>query len=66
LVKRDGKWEYIENTKRIMVEEILWETKENFWTTARKARDAIIMLDSEGRIIYWNPAAETIFEIEVF
>jgi len=25
------------------------------------ARDAIVMLDSEGRIEYWNPAAEKIF-----
>jgi|GEM_PF-2050211 len=43
------------------VEEVSGEAEENFETLAQSARDAIIIIDATGRVIYWNPAAERIF-----
>lgn len=39
----------------------LYESEEKFRTISASAQDAIIMMDDNGRITYWNAAAETIF-----
>jgi len=48
-------------TERKKAEEILRESEEKFRTISTSARDAIIMMDNEGNISYWNEAAERIF-----
>lgn len=42
-------------------EEALRDSEEKLRTITNAARDAVIMLDEEGAILYWNPAARTIF-----
>ncbi len=42
-------------------EEALQESEERFRSFAASAQDAIVLLDSEGAISYWNDAAERIF-----
>ena len=37
------------------------ESEEKFRTISASANDAILMMDSEGNISYWNTAAETVF-----
>lgn len=37
------------------------ESEEKFRSIASAAQDAIILIDDEGRIGYWNPAAERVF-----
>lgn len=37
------------------------ESEKKFRSMATAAQDAIVMIDHEGRINYWNPAAERIF-----
>jgi PAS domain S-box-containing protein len=46
----------LENTS-----ESLRESEEKFRAISNSVRDAIILIDGEGRIGYWNPAAEKIF-----
>ena len=43
------------------IEERLIESEEKFRNIASNALDAIIMIDNDGNINYWNKAAETIF-----
>ncbi len=42
-------------------EEELLESEEKFRKISASAQDAIIMMDSDGDISYWNPASERIF-----
>ena len=42
-------------------EELLRESEESFRSVAETANDAIISIDSDGKIIFWNQAAEKIF-----
>ena len=65
---RDGRGEiaflygFVEDiTHRKQMEQALRESEERFRTIATAAHDAIILLDSDGRICHWNPAAETVF-----
>lgn len=39
----------------------LHESEEKFRSISASANDAIVMMDNEGHISYWNTAAETIF-----
>jgi PAS domain S-box-containing protein len=48
-------------TEREHVEQILRESEEKFRSITTSAQDAIIMMNSEGIISYWNVAAEKIF-----
>ncbi|MCR4314264.1 MAG: EAL domain-containing protein [Candidatus Uhrbacteria bacterium] len=41
--------------------EELLESEEKFRKISSSAQDAIVMMDSEGDITYWNPASERIF-----
>ena len=41
--------------------QVIYESEEKFRAIAHNAIDAIILIDNEGCISYWNPAAETIF-----
>jgi diguanylate cyclase (GGDEF)-like protein/PAS domain S-box-containing protein len=48
-------------SERIQAEEALLESESKMRAIAESARDAIVMLDLEGRVSYWNPAAVDIF-----
>jgi PAS domain S-box-containing protein len=48
----------IEN--QIAAEERLRDSEERFRSIAAVVQDAVIMIDSDGIIVYWNPAAEAI------
>lgn len=48
-------------TERKRAEEALRESEDRFRTVAETASDAIIMIDEASKIIFINPAAETIF-----
>jgi len=51
----------IDITERKRAEEALLESKEKFRAISNTAVDAILVIDDEGRILYWNPAAERMF-----
>jgi PAS domain S-box-containing protein len=48
-------------TERKQAEEALRESEEKFRMISASAQDAIIMMDSEGNISFWNEAAQKIF-----
>jgi len=50
-----------EHLARIKAERLLTEKEATFRTVASAAQDAIIMLDPEGNVSFWNRAAERIF-----
>ncbi len=47
--------------KRKQMEVLLRDTEEKFRTISTSAHDAIIMIDDEGKVTYWNKAAENMF-----
>ena len=47
--------------KRKCAEEALRESEEKFRVISDSALDAVIMIDGEGNVVYWNPAAERTF-----
>ena len=51
----------IDITDRKKAEESLRESEERFRAITATASDAILLMDDEGKIVYWNPAAERIF-----
>jgi PAS domain S-box-containing protein len=48
-------------SKDLRVRRVLRESEERFRSMAASAPDAIIMMDSRGRVSYWNLAAEKLF-----
>lgn len=48
-------------TQRKQIEEALQESEEQFRATAEAAQDAIIVIDDQERVTFWNRAAESIF-----
>lgn len=48
-------------TERKRVEEALRESEEKFRLISSAAKDAIVIIGPEEEIIYWNPAAESMF-----
>jgi PAS domain-containing protein len=44
-----------------LAKEALHDSEEKFRAVSNSAIDAIIMINSQGRIAFWNPAAERIF-----
>ena len=49
-------------TKRKETEERLRENEEKFRSISLSAQDAIIMMDNDGNISFWNQAAEKMFD----
>ena len=47
--------------ERDLARAALGESEERFRQLANAAPDAIVMIDDDGRIAYWNPAAERMF-----
>jgi len=52
---------YNDITKQKKAKEALKESEDKFRTISSSARDAIIMIDNEGKVNYWNYAAEKLF-----
>lgn len=52
---------YLDLREARQAEQALRESEEKFRQIATAAQDAIIIMDNDGRIAYWNPAAERIF-----
>lgn len=52
---------FLEALQRKRTEQTLQESEERFHAIADTAKDAIIMINSEGCISYWNLAAQDIF-----
>ena len=48
-------------TDRKRVEKALQESDEKFHALAESAQNAIVVLDAEGQILFWNGAAERLF-----
>jgi len=48
-------------TDRKRMEELLRDSEEQFRSVLQSAHDAIISIDSRGKVIFWNRAAEKIF-----
>ncbi len=48
-------------TERKQLENNLRSSEEKFRAISTSAMDAILLIDGEDRIIYWNPAAERVF-----
>ena len=44
------------------INQTLRESEEKFRTITSSAHDAIAMIDSEGKVVYWNEAAERMFK----
>jgi len=51
----------IDITERRRVQEALRDSEEMFRSISASAQDAIIMIDAQGDISYWNKAAQNIF-----
>ncbi len=49
-------------TERINLEKALLESEEKFKSISNSAQDAIITMDNDGNITYWNKVAENIFD----
>ncbi len=67
VVKKDGKGRVVsydglvrDITERKIAEEALSQSEERTRSITDAAQDAILMMDSQGKIIYWNPAGERI------
>ena len=50
-----------EADERRQVAHALQESEEKFRTICAAAQDAVLMMDEQARLSYWNPAAEQIF-----
>ncbi len=61
-IKLCGKWNAVgvvkDITERKQLEDELRASEERFRAISTSATDAIILVDEEDKIIYWNPAAE--------
>ncbi|MEF9426020.1 MAG: PAS domain-containing protein, partial [Candidatus Mariimomonas ferrooxydans] len=49
-------------TERKQAEEFLRESESKLSAITNTATDAIMMIDNKGRVSYWNPAAEKMFD----
>ncbi len=66
MLSEDGSLEFLfgiglDISERIGMQEAIREREEIFDLVASSAKDAIVILNGEGRVCYWNPAAEEIF-----
>ena len=64
-IKLRGKWNAVgvvkDITERKQLEDGLRASEEKFRAISSSAMDAIILVDEDDKVIYWNPAAEKIF-----
>jgi PAS domain S-box-containing protein len=64
-IKLCGKWNAVgvvkDITERKQLEDELRASEERFRAISTSAMDAIILVDEEDKVIYWNPAAEKTF-----
>ncbi len=51
---------FVDISERKLAEQALKEKRDTLLAITDSAQDAIIMIDSEGKISFWNPAAESI------
>lgn len=54
-------WKYNDITKRVLTQQLLQQSEERNRLIMNSAINAIINIDSTGRITFWNKSAETIF-----
>jgi diguanylate cyclase (GGDEF)-like protein/PAS domain S-box-containing protein len=60
-----GSWHFIRSrVSRSLAEARLRESEERLLAISQSAQDAIVLVDAEGRITYWNPAARSMFGYE--
>ena len=59
--KSTGIAAFVDITGRKQAEERLQDSEERFRVMTSSAQDAIVMMDGEGRVSFWNEAAERIF-----
>ena len=52
---------FVDLTARRQMEAAVRESEEKFRLTTTTARDAIVMLDNDGKVTFWNRAAEEMF-----
>jgi len=52
----------LENKERRLIEMRLKESEEKFRMISTSAQDAIVMMDKNGKVTYWNKAAEKTFD----
>ena len=52
---------FVDITEHKLAEERLQDSEERFRVMTSSAQDAIVMMDGEGRVSFWNEAAERIF-----
>ncbi|MFZ1729754.1 MAG: PAS domain S-box protein [Bacteroidota bacterium] len=62
-ISRPGVWTvmFTDITERKLADNALRESEERFRTIIESAQDAILMVDSNAEVTYWNPSAELIF-----
>ena len=57
-----GAWHFTRSrVSRSLAETRLRESEERLLAISQSAQDAIVLVDAEDRITYWNPAAEVMF-----
>jgi diguanylate cyclase (GGDEF)-like protein/PAS domain S-box-containing protein len=65
LVEHGGEKVYValvmDLTERRAIEHELWERERILSAIMDSAHDAIVMLDGQGKVVFWNPAAEQLF-----
>jgi PAS domain S-box-containing protein len=59
--KIDGQGTFRDVTERKVMEQALQKSEEKFRGIASSVRDAIIMVDEEAKVTFWNPTAEQTF-----
>ncbi len=55
-----GMWSLATRDRRELAEQALRESEQRFRSISASAHDAIVMIEADGRISYWNAAAERI------
>ncbi|MCG8633876.1 MAG: PAS domain S-box protein [Desulfobacterales bacterium] len=61
-LKRSNEKLTCEIKERMMIQTALQESEERFRSISESAQDAIIMMDKNGAVNYWNKASEKIFQ----
>jgi len=62
LIRRDGKWNVLENVYHRFTRQVMKATKEELALVVEASLDAIVAVDEAGNISLFNPAAEELFQ----